>query len=281
MDMLENCPFCHHQDAVLLRFEASQRGGRRGIFRCAECGTLYPRPRMASNEAADHNRCVSTNTDSAQFENPRRAEPPAAGFRAFLQSWTAREWLTDFVQRRVGTTGAVLDVGASSGRACFLLEKLGYEAWGLEPQENAAYYGRNMGLKVLAGSFPDGVPSELSGRRFRLVTVLETVYYFVDLRQALGRLRNMLEPGGYLLIKAAQGESPLFQEPGASYLLRYGDYVQGIPTLASLHFCLEKTGFTVEVGEAYCPAGGRIGRIQALLRDPRRADRVVVLARPR
>ena len=119
---------------------------------------------------------------------------------------------------------------------------MGFESYGLEPAESYVQYAREKGLRVFAGSFPERIPEELLQKRFRIVSMIEMMYYLCDLKKSLLKVRDMLEANGLFLVQCHQGHSRCYSL-NLSYFRRYGDHVQGIPTLHSLMHCLTKTGF--------------------------------------
>jgi len=144
----------------------------------------------------------------------------------------------------VEKTGRSLDIGTWSGKYTYIFQALGFDSYGLEPQNQAGEFARSKGLKVIRGSFPDAIPQKLLRHKYHLIAMLEMIYYLHDLKKSLLRVRQLLEENGVLLIKAHQGDSKYY-ENNNSYFSRYGDYVQGIPTLSSLQYCLDKSGFKV------------------------------------
>lgn len=70
---------------------------------------------------------------------------------------------------------------------------------------------------------------------------MDAVCYLNDLKKSFMRVSEMLQDDGFFLIKCHQGRSRWYDTH--SYFSRYGDNVQGIPTLDSLYYWLEKTGF--------------------------------------
>ncbi|MDD5072707.1 MAG: methyltransferase domain-containing protein [Candidatus Omnitrophica bacterium] len=256
-------------------------GQKRDIRICDECGTLYPYPRADGNECGEYlSRAGETGADIC-CADPRKQRPDLA---AVLIGKTVRD------------KGAALDIGTFTGGFCHVLEGLGFDAYGLEPQEKAAECAREQGLKVYTGSFPDDIPGELMRRKYSLISVLESCYYFTDLRESLEKINGMLEKDGFLAIKCHQGKSRYYNK--YSCFERYGDYVQGIPTADSLRYCLGKTGFRVvkvmginsadllPYGLGLIPAlTGFVSRIYNWLflrltsLDIRKADRLVIIAR--
>ncbi len=230
--MLHDCPFCNHQKARLHRSnEETGSASCRDIYECGECSLLYPHPRFSQNEIFEHLARLHTNKSGFEY---------AGG--SFSAKRDAGRW--NFLKKFVPAGNRLaLDIGAFDGSFCRILEALGFDACGLEPQENASSFARGKGLKVFSGSFPDRIPAELRSKRYALISVMEAIYYFVDLRESLGRIYEMLGDRGLLLIKCHQGNSMYYE--GHSYFSRYGDFVQGIPTRRALTYCLDATGFEV------------------------------------
>ena len=124
---------------------------------------------------------------------------------------------------------------------CFILEELGYNAYGLEPQDTAVKFARDKGLKVYTGSFPDIIPGELLKIKFKLICFTEVMCNFGDLKQSFDLVNEMLLPNGYLYIKIHQGKSEFYRNN--SLFSRYGDYIQNMPTLDSLNYYVGKNGY--------------------------------------
>ena len=232
--MLSGCPFCHHSESSPYRERQQLRKGSFGnILRCHECGTLYPQMRMDEKETK--NSPLQTdqyNPDSLLLEDPRIEFSP-------------NSWIVTFLNE-VEKQGRSLDIGTWTGRNTYFFKALGFDSYGLEPQKKAAAFGRGKGLKVLRGSFPDNVPPKLLSHKYHLIAMFEMIYYLQDLKKSLLKVKQMLEDDGVLFILAHQGYSKYYDyDYQNSYFSRYGDYVQGIPTLSSLQYCLDKAGFKV------------------------------------
>lgn len=93
--------------------------------------------------------------------------------------------------------GKVLDVGSAAG---FWLEGLlasGFQGKGIEPNAKMAAHARGRGLDVETGTIEDLDPSE----RYDLVSMIQVVAHFVDVRRALERAVEMVRPGGFLIVE--------------------------------------------------------------------------------
>jgi SAM-dependent methyltransferase len=226
---------------------------------------VFPRPRLGSDLSAG----VLDLLDKRE-----RALDPAV---------SSSDPLCRLNSRHVKERGPALDVGSATGGFCAALDALGFEAHGVEPQASARAMAARRGTRTYPGLYPE-LPPELAGRRFVLISILEAIYYFPDMRGALLTARDHLEPGGWLLVKGHHAESPIYADPRRSPFKRFGDHVQGIPTPESLRFCLPAAGFEVIHLAGLAPVDGLFARLRAKIdpwTEPARADRLVTLARRR
>ncbi|MBI2387696.1 MAG: class I SAM-dependent methyltransferase [Elusimicrobia bacterium] len=260
----DDCPFCGPAPAEPFRPpQACATGPARPFFRCGACGTVFPRPRLSPD--------LSAVVLDALDKRERPLDPAVS----------PSDPLCRLIARHVDRRGPALDVGSSTGGFCAALDALGFEAHGVEPQATARAQAVRRGTRTYPGLFPE-LPAELAGRRFALISILEAIYYFPDMRGALKTVHDRLEPGGWLLIKGHHAESPVYADPARTLFKRFGDHAQGIPTPASLRFCLAAAGFEVVHLAGLTPADGLLGRLRAKLfpwTEPSRADRIVALAR--
>ena len=264
--MLSGCPFCHHSVSSPYREKQAQReGGYCNILKCNECGLLYPQTRMDEKESKSYlaHSDAMYNPGLLVLEEPR-GEFTDANFIVQL--------LAD-----VEKTGRSLDIGTWSGKYTYIFQALGFDSYGLEPQKQAAEFARTKGLKVLHGSFPDHVPQKLLSHKYHLIAMLETIYYLKDVKKSLLKVKTLLNDNGVLLIQCHQGYSNYY-DSHHSYFTRYGDNVQGIPTLSSLRYCLDKSGFQI-VKCAGGPQHSLPTQLNSTIVDMESADRLYIVAR--
>jgi hypothetical protein len=235
--VLNTCPYCHHQHATI-KF-ANQKLRSRDmacdIYCCSECNCLYPRPRMdeldIENYLAIHESDDLRSSLDGDFNDKARTK--------------FDEFICTLLKSHMEIAGNALDIGTFSGIFCRTLNNIGFEAYGLESIREAADFANSKGLRVFKGSFPEKVPSQLLLMKYKLISMMESIYYLVDLRKSLFLIRSMLDFGGYLLIKCHQGNSKYYNDPKITYFSRYGDYVQAIPTHNSITYCLQDSGLNV------------------------------------
>jgi SAM-dependent methyltransferase len=100
--------------------------------------------------------------------------------------------------RKYMAPGTVLDVGAAAG---FILQGMIDEGWngrGIEPNRQMSDHARaRLSLRVETGSFESFQTEE----RFDLVTLIQVVAHFPDLREAFRKAAEIIRPGGFCLIE--------------------------------------------------------------------------------
>lgn len=94
----------------------------------------------------------------------------------------------------------ILEVGCGTGGNLGALSELG-ELHAMESEPEARLWASNMGIcEVLDGALPDSVP--YADGQFDLVCLLDVIEHVQDDRAALKRVRDLLKPGGRVLITA-------------------------------------------------------------------------------
>jgi len=196
--------------------------------------------------------------------------------------------------------GALADLGCWVG---FLLAEARDRGWrtvGVEPSEFGSAYARDrLGLEVLAA---DLFSSPLPRAAFDAITMGDVIEHLVAPGDALGRVRELLRPGGVLWMALPDAGSRLARTMGRRWWSVLPTHVQYF-TRRSMTIILERHGFEVlEITTApkvftagyylerlggYSPATGRwLGRTAAAtgiahrMWSPDFRDRMAVIARP-
>ncbi len=100
--------------------------------------------------------------------------------------------------------GKVLDIGAAAGFVLKGLSEYGWEGLGLEPNATMAQYARTqVGVDVEVGT----LEQFKSNATFDLVTMIQVVPHFYNLREALSAAAKLTKPSGYWLIETWNKDS--------------------------------------------------------------------------
>ena len=110
--------------------------------------------------------------------------------------------------------GKVLDVGAAAGFILKGLNEQGWDGLGLEPNASMAEYGRTqVGVNVEVGT----LEQFKSEARFDLVTMVQVLPHFYDLRKALQTAADLTNPCGYWLIETWNKDSTIARMMGPNW----------------------------------------------------------------
>ncbi|HPF39495.1 MAG TPA: methyltransferase domain-containing protein [Phycisphaerae bacterium] len=192
---------------------------------CADCGTVYNRA----------SRDVSSDVVSVPAEAAIR-EFSAYNLGAYQNGSCDR-----ILRAHVPPRGRALDIGCFDGAFVAFLKSRGFDAFGLEMQEDMVAFCRRQGLAVSAGMFPHALPEEMLRGRFDLITSLESAYYWDDLESCAESLNTLLNADGHVMIKLVQGTSDYFSEV-RRYDERTRDF-RSLLNIRALRALLSRYGF--------------------------------------
>jgi 2-polyprenyl-3-methyl-5-hydroxy-6-metoxy-1,4-benzoquinol methylase len=162
------------------------------LVKCLGCGLIYLSPRPLLAFAASHHKQDGYDP-FLSFASPRNLFE-----RIYL---LARRWTTNWKRRLIIATvaprGRVLDVGCGTGEFLASIADL-YDVEGIEPEPDAARWGREkLGLKIHTGDLSS---VQLGQPKFDLVTLWHALEHIPEPVDALRRIGDLVNPGGYLLV---------------------------------------------------------------------------------
>lgn len=183
--------------------------------RCRLCGTGLPEPFLEVNEDFSLVRCESCGLVATSPPVPGaeivRWYPPSyygAGnrrFNAILEAMIPyfRDRRGKAIERFV-ERGRMLDIGCGRGILPALMRERGWEAQGLEFSETAARHARELKVPVFVGNLPE---SPYEPESFDAVVLWHVLEHVPDPAEALAKAREILRPGGLLVIAVPNFES--------------------------------------------------------------------------
>ena len=222
------------------------------IVRCADCGFAQPASLPALPRFFDR-----------MYDQRWSADWVAREHEATYKDRIFNDVLRGLERRLPAVRRRLLDVGAHAGRFVGLARRRGWQADGLELNPaTAAFAARVSGGAVHHGNLDTWRPD---GAGYDAVTLTDVLEHIPDPRTALRRVRELLEPGGWIAVKVPNAPAQRTKE-AARARLRPG-YV---PTLAdnlvhvnhfdasSLALALTREGFadvSVHVAAPESPEG--------------------------
>jgi len=170
------------------------------IVQCTHCGYVYANPRWSDEELLAAYTAVEDETYVSEREGRELT------FRKHLQA----------LQRITGAGNgrSLLDIGAYIGVFVEVAAQSGWDAWGVEPSDWAAAEAQRHGLNVICGT---QYAPELTGKQFDVVTLWDVIEHVADPKAELARSRDLLKPGGILVLHTMDIDSPLARLMGSRW----------------------------------------------------------------
>lgn len=191
-----DCPLCSSAD----RKPKCQVQGF-SIAVCCACGFSYVTPRL-------------TQAALREEYNTQRASGTPYYLSTFREDVITCDQRLALVER-FRQSGDLLDLGCGPGA---LLKAAGARGWrgvGVDLNGASAAHARSHGLQVHTGSFPH---PELEGCTFDLVTMSDFIEHVPNPVEVLGRVRDLLRPGGVTFLSTPDVGSLLARVMGRRWL---------------------------------------------------------------
>jgi 2-polyprenyl-3-methyl-5-hydroxy-6-metoxy-1,4-benzoquinol methylase len=153
------------------------------IVKCTRCGFIYCNPRPRREVVARNYEVV---------------EDPLYLQERWARELTFRRHLRAF-ERYAGPGNGrrILDIGAYIGVFVEEAQKVGWDAWGLEPSAWGVSYAREHDLNVVCGRLE---VSEFEPGSFDAVTMWDVIEHLGDPLASLERAYHLLRPGGWIAV---------------------------------------------------------------------------------
>ncbi|MDB5266915.1 MAG: hypothetical protein JWN89_730 [Parcubacteria group bacterium] len=228
------------------------------IFKCPACGLLETLPPLTQSEVGP----LYTNHYPYNDVDPKKIR---TGFKPEL---TERERFHNWLRgnHRIHYmlppgTGRVLDVGCGDGRSLLQLEALGYEACGIEADENIRRIKDELRLDIYIGTIED-YPS--LPEKFDIIIANQLVEHIVDLESFMNAARKLLTPGGTIIISTPNAGSLQRKLFGRAWVNWHIPYHQQIFTKGSLQILLQKHEFKVRETKTVSPTAWTLHHLYAV-----------------
>jgi SAM-dependent methyltransferase len=183
------CNICGSTDVEVIA-DRDRHGGPLRTTICTRCGLVWSNPRPTEQEvrafySREYRIAYKGRAVPSLRQRARSARGALERCRALMP------------QLRPGCR--VLDVGAGGGEVVYVLGRLGFDASGLEPDENYARHAREvLGAPVETGFIQDATFPE---RQFDLITMYHALEHVEDPVAILSALRSWLRDGGRCVVE--------------------------------------------------------------------------------
>jgi 2-polyprenyl-3-methyl-5-hydroxy-6-metoxy-1,4-benzoquinol methylase len=215
-EILRNCPVCGSSE-----FHPYLKKHALNIVRCARCSMLFANPVPAEFASGQY-----YDTEGAEYYlSPAKLESDYSGVRF------ERE-LKLF--RRHCQSGAVLDVGCSSGAFLYQLKQRfpgSYEILGTDVSGAPLDYAESKGVTAMRGDF---LTHTFAGKKFDAVTFWAVLEHLLEPKRFVEKAASILKPGGFCFVLVPNMKSFAVRTIGKRYRYIYPQHLNYF-TATTLH----------------------------------------------
>jgi 2-polyprenyl-3-methyl-5-hydroxy-6-metoxy-1,4-benzoquinol methylase len=237
------------------------------VVRCRDCGLVYVTPRLHDASLIEHVYDEGYWTSTAAKERgytDYRADAPL-----YMRTYRRR---LPVVRRYFQEPGRVLDVGCAAGYFLRVMQEEGWDVTGLEPSaEIRATAQQELGADRVQADLLTEAPFPPGS--FDFVTFWDVIEHIPDFGDALVRARELLAPGGKLLVETQNVRSLAARVLGRRWQhYKHAEHIYHFDE-ATIRAALERAGLRVLENRAW--RGGkyvslafiaeRAGRLHPLL----------------
>jgi 2-polyprenyl-3-methyl-5-hydroxy-6-metoxy-1,4-benzoquinol methylase len=219
------CNVCAGTDVSTLANHSRSGKPLRTVI-CKDCGLVWsdPLPHDTRSYYEDDYRVEYKGTFTPKPKHILRAGKVALDRRKLLGNWIAQP-------------KKILDVGTGGGEFAYLLQTLGHEVNGIEPNKGYAEYSKQQyGLNVQVGFIQDINQLDES---FDLITIWHVLEHTENPCDVLTKLHSLLKPQGILVVEVPTIEATC-QSPKSTF---HEAHIFNF-NLATLRKLGEKVGFS-------------------------------------
>ena len=209
-----------HSVFSAIRIRMTNRNmGYRAARRCPVCfsSEVWTCAQIAGNVVRACKRCkcrylnqFAEEDDTLRVRRVLRAHPPAEAPHEEVHSEPAREKTSlrrlNIIRKQLTPRARVLEIGVSDGSFGSIASNE-YEYVGIEPSSAAARLARGRGLEVYCATLATFVNT---GPAFDAVAIHHVFENLADPHDALGRIKDLLKPGGMLFLTTFDTEGLIY-----------------------------------------------------------------------
>ena len=197
------------------------------LVRCRLCGFQYVSPRLRGD------LIYSLYTEGADPNYVSQIEARKRTFSASLAG----------IERAAGGTGRLLDIGTAAGAFVAAARERGWDAEGCEPNRWLAEWGRkHYGITIRPGGIFD---QDYQEGTFDVITLWDVIEHTPNPQAVLKRCRDLLKPGGILVVNYPDIGSWIARILGRRWLFLTSVHLFYFDR-RTMRLMLEKTGYTVD-----------------------------------
>lgn len=194
------CPLCSAETHQTLATRGRANEDLHTVI-CTSCGLVFTSPIPTAEEVAEY-YAKDYRLTYKGVAQPKKKHVYRAGRRALGR--------LPLVQELVSPGATVIDVGSGGGEFVYLLQRLGYDVSGIEPDEGYGGYAiQEYGVNIQIGPFDAEM---IAPQSVELVTANHVVEHLRDPLTVFNGVHRGLRPGGFFVVEVPNVEA-LYHAP--------------------------------------------------------------------
>lgn len=198
MEVLKNCPVCGSElfEPFISGKDYFLTGQKFEIVKCAGCDFRFTNPRPEAMELGKYYE----SSDYISHSDTRKGV--FASVYQQVRKYTLGRKLV--LINKLHAKGAILDIGCATGQFLNYMSEHGWNCTGIEPDEKTrARAVAEYGLQV----YPEEKLNDFNPASFDVITMWHVLEHVSDLNGRMNQLKNLLKPGGVLIIAVPNCDS--------------------------------------------------------------------------
>lgn len=189
------CDLCDKNEFRLIT-QRDRRGGPLDTVLCGHCGLVS----HAELPEAAKLQAYYTAEYREQYHGQRTPRP-----HRVVRAWKAGEYYLNLLRPYLPAGGHVCEIGAGLGGNVKAFAMAGYRAWGIEPGQEYASYGRRyLHADIRLGQFEE-LPQQ---NEIDVVLLIHVIEHLRSPRAALKHIYGLLRPQGQLYVECPNLDVP-------------------------------------------------------------------------
>lgn len=234
------------------------------ILLCKNCEMFQTNPPLLKEEIAD----LYTHYYPRENINPHKIKDnfrPEFGFVAKVKRWFSGNHRIHYDLPLSVDNKKILEVGCGDGSSLLQLKGMGYDAYGVETDENIKKVRDKLHLPIHIGTVED---ADFKPGQFDYIIANQLIEHIIDLESFIASCKKLLKDDGVIIFSTPNAESIYRKLCGKKWINWHIPYHQQVFTKKSLAFLLQKHQLQVVSVKTVTPTAWTIHQLHMLRSNP-------------
>lgn len=230
------------------------------ILMCKNCGMFQTHPPLLKEEIAD----LYTHYYPRKDINPKKIRDnftPEFGFVARIKRWFSGNHRIHFDLPLSSDNKKILEIGCGDGGSLLQLKAMGYDAYGVETDENIRKVRDELHLSIHIGTIED---ANFEPKQFDYIIANQLLEHIIDLESFMESCRKLLKDDGTIIFSTPNANSIYRKLCRKEWINWHIPYHQQVFTKKSLAILLQKHKLSITGIKTVTPTAWTIHQLHML-----------------